>query len=184
MPGRQFIVHLKTAWYGFLAILILLLIVLSAANSTSVAAVGIKLREGQVEHRDKTLPFVNKPGEELPDYRVSYLLDDRWHPIGTAFNQSAEDWIEFRISDPPSLTLVQGLRVTDQDTVEHDHLEEVQLVSVPPQGEVFEYRVETSWSFKSGMAWFATTALGKAIFGAIFLAVFLVVLSHLAPAIG
>ena len=44
---------------------------------------------------------------------------------------------------------------------------------------MFEYRIGSTMSFKSGMAWFATTALGKAIFAGIALAVFPVVLSHL-----
>jgi uncharacterized protein (DUF736 family) len=176
--------HLKMAWYGLLALLVLLLLVLSALNSTSVAGVSIKLRAGQKEHMDKAIPFVTKPGEELPDYRVAYLLDDQWHSIGTAFNRSAADWIEFKISDPPNLSLVRGLRVSDEDALEDDDLEEVQLVQLPPTGRMFEYRVDTTRSFKSGMVWFATTPLGMAIFGGIGLAVFLVVLSHSPTAIG
>jgi hypothetical protein len=181
---KQILGHFKIAWYGLLAILILLMLVLSAANSTSIATVSIKLREGQREHKDKAIPFITDKGDELPDYRVSYLLGDRWHSIGTAFNQSAVDWIEFQISDPPNLTLVQCIRVSDEDAAEDDHLEEVQLADLQPKGKMFEYRIETTRSFKSGLAWFATTALGIVIFGAIGLAVFLVVLSHLAPAFG
>jgi len=180
---KQLVSHFKIAWYGLLAVCILLLLVLSAVNSKSLATVSIKLREGQQEHKDKAIPFITKEGDELPDYRVSYLLGDRWRLIGTAFNQSASDWIEFKISDPPNLTLVQGIRVSDEDAVAHDHLEEVQLVDLSPQGKMFHYRIETTRSFKSGMVWFATTPLGMAIFGAIGLAVFLVVLSHLAPAL-
>lgn len=183
-PIKQLVEHFKLAWYGLLALLVFMLIVLSAANVKSLATVSIRLNEGQEEHRDKTIPFISAPGEELPDYRVQYLLDSKWHLIGTAINRSAEDWIVFKISDPPNLRLVQGIRIMDQDTAEHDHLEEVQLVDLPPRGEMFEYRIETTWSFKSGMEWFATTPIGIAIFGAIGLAVFLVVLSYLAPAIG
>jgi hypothetical protein len=84
------------------------------------------------------------------------------------------------LSDPPNLTLVQCIRVSDEDTAEDDHLEEVQLANLQPKGKMFEYRIGTTRSFKSGMAWFATTALGMVIFGAIGLAVFLVVLSYLA----
>ena len=79
---------------------------------------------------------------------------------------------------------MQGIRITDEDTAEHDHLEEVQLVDIPPLGIMFEYRIETTQSFKAGMAWFATPPLGIAIFGAIGLAVFLVVIAHLGSAIG
>lgn len=53
------------------------------------------------------------------------------------------------------------------------------LVNDSPEGKMFEYRIDSTMSFKSGMAWFATTALGKAIFAGIALAVFPVVLSHL-----
>jgi len=106
-------------------------------------------------------------------------MDDQWHVVGTAFNTSAADWLEFKISDPPSMKLVQAIRITDDDPTKDDHLEEVQLVDSSPQGKAFDYKIESSMSFKSGMAWFASTALGKSIFGGIFLAVFLVVISHL-----
>lgn len=175
--------HFKIGWYGLLALLIITLVVLSIVNSKSLSVVSIKLKDGQVEHMDRSIPFVTKKGEELPDYRVSYLLDEQWHTVGTALNKSAKDWISFPISDPPNLTLVQGIRVTDMDVAQHDNLEEVQLLDVAPQGSMFEYEIETTKSFKSGMWWFAATPLGVAIFGAIGVAVFLVVLSHIGAAL-
>ena len=111
------------------------------------------------------------------------MAEDEWHVIGTTFNTSAADWLQFKISDPPNLKLVQSIRITDDDPAEDDHLEEVQLTDEAPEGRMFDYQIQTERSLKSGMAWSATTALGKAIFGGIALAVFLVVLSHLGAAI-
>ena len=99
--------------------------------------------------------------------------------IGTSVNKTAADWIDFEISDPPNLALVRGIRVSDKDSIEHDLLEEVQLVDSSPTGDKFHYRIKTKRSFKSGMVWFSTTPLGIAIFGGIGLAVFLLVLSNL-----
>ena len=175
---KSFISHLKLLWYGLLAALFVVSLVLSLVNSSSLYSVGIKLKQGVEEHKDKTIPLVSDPEEKLPDYRVSYLSEDRWHTIGTKVNTSAVNWIDFDISDVPNMTLVQAIRVVDEDALESDLLEEVQLADTQPEGGKFEYRIETKRSLKSGMAWFATTALGKAIFGAIFAAIFLVVISH------
>ncbi len=176
--------HFKLLWYGLLATLLLLSVVLSMLNSASLSTVSIKLKDGIEEHQDKTIPLVSDPQEKLPDYTLSYLYDERWQTIGTAVNTSAKDWIDFEISDVPNMTLVQAIRIVDKDTVENDLLEEIQLVDKTPNGKKFDYQIETKNSFKSGMAWFATTALGKAIFGAIALAIILVILSYVgAPAV-
>lgn len=176
---KQIISHLKFVWYALLVVLIATMFGLTLFNNKALSSVSIQLKEGQKEHQDKTIPLVSDPDEKLPDYKVSYLSEDGWQTIGTAVNRSAIDWIEFQISDPPNLALVQGIRIVDEDAVEDDLLEEVQLVDTVPDGVKFDYDIETRGSFKAGMAWFASTALGKAVFGAIFLAVFLVFISHI-----
>lgn len=171
--------HFKLAWYGLLALLVLLFIGLSAFNAESIDSVSIKLKSGVEEVHDKTLPLMNKPNEKLPDYKLLYLEDEQWKTIGTTLNTSAQNWIEYSVSDPPNLVLVQALRVIEEDKAFDDVLEEVQVSETQIEGEMFEYEIATTYSFKSGMKWFATTPLGIAIFGGIGLAVFLVVISNI-----
>lgn len=172
--------HFKIAWYCLLSALVVLMIALSAMNGEAISTIEIRLIDGVEEHRDKRVPFLQEKDEALPDYSVSCMSEGRWHPVGTALNRSASEWIGFDISDPPNMRLVQSIRVSDEDPAENDNLDEVQVAQTYIQGDMFEYRLATTSSFKAGMHWFATTALGKAIFGAIAAAVFLVVLSHLA----
>ena len=175
--------HLKIAWYGLLSGSILLMIILSALNGEAVSSVSIRLLEGVEEHQDKRIPLIQKKEEGLPDYMISCMIKDEWHTIGTAFNKSAKDWIEYGISDPPSLSLLQSIRVSDKDLTQNDHLDEVQVTETYIKGDKFEIKLSTVHSFKAGMDWFATTPLGIAIFGAIGAAVFLVVFAHLGAAV-
>lgn len=97
----HFLTHLKLAWYGLALLCMLIMILLGTLNSKALLSVSIKVQEGQTEHRDQKVPLITKKGEELPDYRLEYWSENEWHVIGTAFNTSASDWLEFKISDPP-----------------------------------------------------------------------------------
>ena len=74
---------------------------------------------------------------------------------------------------------VQRVRITEDDKTGDDPVDEVSVIETTAEGSVFEFAFEQSFSFKAGMDWFATTIVGKVIFGAMFLAVFLVIISHI-----
>ena len=173
--------YLVVFGYASVGILAIVMLVLSATNGEALTAVSIKLRPGATEQLDRSIPFVTKPGEELPDYQLSYRKDRRWILLGTRLNQSAADWIEFRVIDAPSLREVQAFRVVDVDKAVDDLLEELPVAGTEYDGEIFEYRLQTTRSFRAGMDWFASTALGKAIFTGIAVAVFVIVIGHVGP---
>lgn len=176
---QRHIMNLKIVWYGLLVTLLLVTLGVSFSHRQAVESVGIKLRADQVERSDHGIPFLTDQRDRLPDYRVEYLTGRSWFPIGTAFNRSAANWIHFPLSDPPNLSLVQAIRVTEDDRFEDDPLDEVMVAGqTRVTGSMFEFQLQTSPSFKAGMAWFASTALGKAIFAGIMAAVFLVVISY------
>lgn len=173
------IAHLKLLWYGLLVLLATAFITLCIANSETLAAIRIKLLDGQTDRMDRKLPLIMSAGEELPDYRAEILIQDHWHEVGTIPNSSARDWLSYHLSDQPNALLVQRLRIVEDDKLSDDLVDEVSVVGDTAQGTVFTYAFEHSASFKAGMDWFAGTALGKTIFTAIGIAVLLAVLAHL-----
>ncbi len=115
----------------------------------------------------------------MPDYRVDYLEPGRWNKVGTIQNTSATDWLKFSISTPPSLSLVQTIRVIEDDLAEDDILEEVFVSEGDNEGKMFKYQINTVWSFNAGVSWFGSTAFGKAIFTVIGLVFILALISTL-----
>lgn len=164
---------------GIVLFLLLVSIAAPAFNSEAISEIRIKLNPGVAEKFDKKLPLLSQPGGELPDYRLEYLVAEKWQVIGTKHNQSASEWLAFPVNDPPSLALVKGVRVVEDDIAKDDILDEVSPRNGQVDGTMFSFEFQTSSSYKAGLDWYASTALGKAILGAIFLAVFLVVISRI-----
>jgi len=146
-------------------------------NGKTLARVSIKLKPDAEDHLDKRIPLISKPGDELPDYSIQYLVENTWHNIGTKHNQSATQWLHFQISDQPNLDLVQSVRVIEDDRTEDDILDEVSVLEMNGTGTMFEFEFEHGYTVKAGLDWFASTALGKAVLGAISLAVFFLLIS-------
>jgi len=70
--------------------------------------------------------------------------------------------------------------VVEDDLAEDDILEEVFVSEGAVEGKMFTYKVNTVWSFNSGVSWFASTALGKAMFAAVAFVVVLALISAFA----
>jgi hypothetical protein len=179
MPINLFAQALKSLWYGLLTLLLLLMLGLSAINSSALTAISIQLIDGKADHLDKRIPLLTRNGEEQPDYRVDYQVNDRWHSAGTLVNQSAKQWLNYPITKPPNLKFVQAIRVVEDDLTKDDLLDQVPATQTEITGNQFQYRLETEYSIDAAMEWFASTPLGMAILGGVFLAVFLVILVNL-----
>lgn len=171
--------HLERVVYVLIMVLALFTVGVCAYKSESLSAVSIKLKAGQSDRYDTPIPFLSHKGDELPDYKVQYRKNERWNTVGTIHNRSAAQWLKFGVADEPSVSLVQGIRILEDDSLNDELLDEVQVTAMELNGTVFDIRIETDYSFKAGMDWFASTPFGFAILGGLAFAVFLGVFSFL-----
>lgn len=174
---RKLIRHLRMLWYAVLCILLLLLLVLSVMNGETLKAVEIRLLPDQADYNDRRIPLLTKGADYLPDYQLQYQLGDHWNNIGTIPNKSAKDWLTYDLAVEPCRSLVQRVRVVEDDPLEDDLLDEVALLPSTAQGTMFEFRFHSGYSFKAGLDWFFDTPIGKAIAVGISIAIALLVLS-------
>ena len=162
-----------------MVILAAVTILFSMVKGSAVSALTLQLKEGVEEHRDKRIPFLTKKEGALPDYLLQYQIDNHWHNAGTKVNTSAVEPLTFELNTEPSFYLIQSIRVLDDDLSENDILEEFQLSGKEISGDTFTLGIETSLSFKAGLQWFASTALGKAIFLGTTIAVIFIIITRI-----
>ncbi len=164
---------------AILGILLSLFVLLIIAKGEALTQVHIKIQEGQDERMDKGIPFITAEEDKLPDYKLLYLVDDRWHTIGTIRNTSAQDWLRYTIADPPNLSLVKRVRVVEEDVALDDVLDEVAVADGGVSGTMFAFEFKSTRSFGSGMQWFFATPVGLAILSGVCLAVLVMIFAVL-----
>ena len=170
-----------TGWLCFFVVLASTVscITLAMIRSTGLAGVVVTAASKEAEPRDHALPLIKRK-EALPDYQVIVLLHDGGKiNLGTKPDTSAVDGLEWRLGDPVSITDVAGVRLQDQDKVVSDVLAEVQIDGSKAVAGNYEFQFRTERSMSVGVQSFFNTPIGKAIVGAFFVAVLLMVVSVL-----
>ena len=169
---------LKLVWYSLLLLMCALLFGLPLLHSEAVSRIDMQLLEGVEEHEDRVIPFLTKEKDRAPDYRLEYRVEGRWETARTKLNTSAVDALTFPINSLPNRELISELRVSDQDTIESDPLEVVAVTGDVVKGDMFEFRIETAFSYNAGMAWFFQTAIGKFIGIALVVVILIIILAY------
>ena len=137
---------------------------LSWQNSLAVTSVSIRLKEGQREKTDHSVPGLGSE-HRLPDYKVKVRVNRRLLAIdlGTRLNTSATNWLKFAINDLIPARHLQEVIIVEDDTVENDVVDRIQGSGLERDGALFQCRLTTKRDFEVGMNWFFSTPVGKSI---------------------
>lgn len=155
-------------------------VALAISKSTGLVAVKVTALNAAKEPVDHPIPLVKRK-EALPDYELVLMLRDRRKvELGTKPDKSAAGGLEWRLNDPVSVANVTSVRLREQDKFMDDAVAEVQLSgdTVTENGYRFDFTTERSAAV--GLASFFETPIGKAIVGAFFVAVLLMLVSAFA----
>lgn len=160
LPGSA---RSSTIAYSITGLLFLVIAAISLTHATNLTGIRIKLKEGINDHFDRHIPLISRSEDELPDYKIEYLSENRWQEIGTIPNTSAQNWLQFDAGHPPVLALVQRIRVVESDRTHDTQLDEVAPILPSTVGAQFQFQFDTRFSLMAGFDYFFSTALGKFI---------------------
>lgn len=157
---------------------IVLSVVIAGANSVGLTDVTVTALEPAKEPVDHNVPLINRR-EALPDYELTIRLT-KGQPIhlGAKPDNSAANGLTWHLDEPVCVSEIASIRLDEQDKFLSDAVAEVQVtdVSTTENGFRFEFRRERSVAV--GLRSFFATPIGKAISGAVFLAVALMITSR------
>lgn len=155
-------------------------VALAISKSTGLIAVKVTALNAANEPVDHPIPLVKRK-EALPDYALALVMrDGRKVGLGTKPDTSAASGLEWRLSDPVSVANITSVRLREQDKFMDDAVAEVQISSNSATENGYRFDFMTERSAAVGLASFFETAIGKAIVGAFFVAVLLMLVSALA----
>ena len=164
-----------------IAIVLMLLIgsIIIFKNSTSTTAITIKINDGVEEKFDRKIPFSKNGINHLPDYKVEYFYQKKWHDGGTIKNQSAKDGLKFKLPKQPAYELIERVKIKEADVGLDKELENIVIDSPKLNGPMFSYQLHNEFNIGSGVDWFFSTIVGKAILLGLTIAIIIIVLGAL-----
>ena len=165
-----------------LALLAVTIVVMSAVNGREVTALRVRLVGSAAvpdEPWDKELGAAGR----LPDYalRVARFGPDR--QLGLHRDTSAADGLTFTLPEPARAGELGELVLVEVDPVLDDELARFQPADGPRVSNGYELTRVTQRSFNAGFWHFAGTPIGNAIMVGIAIAVLLVILALIGPAL-
>ena len=156
---------------------VLACIILAAIRSVGLESVSVTAIDAKAEPRDHSIPLI-KQKEALPDYEiVVHRTDGEKVKLGTRPNESAANGLTWKLNQPIAVVEIAGIRLLDQDKLVSDEIAEVQLTADTVVEGNYRFEFESARSFGVGVGSFFRTPIGKAITGAFFAAIVLLILS-------
>lgn len=169
---------------GVIGVAVLACVLLASSRSEGLSRVTVIAQKDTDEPRDHQIPFI-KQKEALPDYELVIVCRRGTNErLGMKPDRSARDGLTWTLREPISINDIASVRLQDRDKVLSDVVAEVEFTKGPATDSGFDFQFETVQSSKVGIDSFFDTPIGKAISGAFFIAVLLMLLAALGPAFG
>ncbi len=161
-----------------LLVLLVISVALSIVNSRAVHGISIQVLDAKSEVRDVALPGMGGKSA-LPDYRIEVMRSSGSRiKLGTIIDSSASEPLHWEIQDPIRLRSIAALRLVEDDKLANDVLEEVQIAGDAFSSERYRYELTIARTASAALDYFFQTPIGLVILGAIGLAIFLWIASH------
>jgi len=177
-PLKSMSVWGLVGWFCGVVVLasVIACVVMAAVRSVGLSVIEVTSLPGTVEPRDHGLPFV-KQKEALPDYEIVLTRKDGDKVLlGCKPDHSAADGLKWQLPELESVADIAAVRLNEQDKLVSDAVAEVHIVADTVEDDGYRFRFTTERSIKIGIASFFGTPIGKAITGALTLAILLLVL--------
>ncbi len=139
-----------------------ILVVMSILHSERVDAITVTFIGPGEEVRDKPILGIGKK-DLAPDYRLDVVHTGGKHRCATVPNRSAAQGIKFTVAKDVPVSQIQELVLVEADPLGHQTMARVQLSGKAISADGYRFDVASSRSFKVGLDWFFSTAVGKAI---------------------
>lgn len=160
---------------GVVVLSFLSCIATAAYRSKGLTQVTVTALDSATEPRDHDLPLINQH-DALPDYQLLVQLSNGGTTmLGTKLNTSAANGLTWTLNDPLPICGISSIRLQDQDMLSPDPITEVQVVSETVELDGYRFDFSTEYSASLGVESFYNTPIGLVISGAIFIAIFVMV---------